>query len=326
MDFDTLLKTQKKVIKLFHNSLRKDRLVHTYLFEGAKGTSKIEAAYYFASMILCKGDNKPCHKCDDCRKIEKEIHPSLFFIKPQGGTIRKDQVEKLEKEFSLTALSETQRVYIIEDIDKATAAAANSLLKFLEELGGDKYGILITENVNQVLPTIRSRSQIISFEQVPPTLIAEELMLRGVDFEISFILSRISNNVDECLELIGDGKILDLIELVKKVGFTLASKTKDPVLVFYEEGEFLLKENDKKYHRIFLDLLVTLINDELSFILGETSEIIFKNTIDNIAPYLGSDYASKVGEVEKLLSFKQRLNYNINLELFYADLLIEIVR
>ncbi|MDD3999761.1 MAG: DNA polymerase III subunit delta' C-terminal domain-containing protein [Bacilli bacterium] len=326
MNFDTLLKTQKKVIKLFHNSLRKDRLVHTYLFEGAKGTSKIEAAYYFAAMILCNEKSKPCLKCEACLKIQKEIHPSIFLVKPENGTIRKDMVEKLEKEFSLTALNEDGRIYIIQDIEKATAAAANSLLKFLEEMEGDKYGILITENSNQVLSTIKSRSQIVTFEQTPEAIIAEELMMRGVEPETSYVLSQLSNSIEECLELIGEGKVLDLIELVKKVGLNLENKEKEPFLVFYEEGEFLLKDPDKKYHRIFLDLLVTLINDELSYILGETAGIIFKDTIESIAPYLGNNYQRKIKEVEILLSFKQRLNYNVNLELFYADLLIEIVR
>jgi DNA polymerase-3 subunit delta' len=323
--FDTLLKTQKKVIKLFQNSLRKNRLVHTYLFEGAKGTPKLEAAYYFAAMIFCKHSG-PCLNCEDCLKVQKEIHPSIFLIRPEGASIRKEQVENLEREFSLTSLSESARVYIIEGIEKATLAAANSLLKFIEELGGDKYGILITENINQVLPTIRSRSQIISFEQVPPLVIAEELMAKGVDEETSRVLSKITNDVDECLELIGDGKILDLIELARKINFSLVNNKENPVLIFYEEGEFLLKDPDKRYHRIFLDLLITLASDELAYILGETEGIIFINTIEKIAPFLDNDYEAKVREIEKLLSFKNRLNYNINLELFYADMLIEIVR
>lgn len=324
MKFDTLLKTQKKVIKLFHNSLRKKRLVHTYLFEGAKGTAKLEAAYYFAAMILCKEVEKPCLHCADCLNVQKEVHPSVFLIKPENGTIRKNQIEMLEQEFSLTALSENERIFIIEDIDKATLTAANSLLKFTEELDGDKYGILITENINQVLPTIRSRSQIISFEQVPPMIIAEELAAKGVDEETSSVLARLSNSVEECMDLISQGQVLDLIELARKVGISLAGKKKDPLLTFYEEGEFLLREPDKKLHRIFLDLLIMLMNDELAYILGDREEIIFINTIEKIAPYLDVDYEKKVRDVEKLLNFKDRLNFNVNLELFYADLLIEI--
>lgn len=326
MKFDTLLRTQRKVIKLFENSLRKKRLVHIYLFEGAKGTPKLEAALYFAAMILCKERERPCLRCRDCLRVEKEAHPNVFVVRPEGGTIKKSQIELLEREFSLTALSESERVFIIDEIEKATLTAANSLLKFTEELEGDKYGIMLTENVDQVLPTIRSRAQIISFEQLPPSVVAEELISKGVEEETGRVLSKLTNSPEEGLALIGEGKILDLIELTRKVGLSLAGGGGEPLLTFYEEGKFLLEDPDRRSHRLFLDLLVMLANDELQYILGETEGITFVNTIPKLAPHLDSDYEAKVREVEKLLNYKNRLNYNVNLELFYADLLIEIVR
>lgn len=326
MKFETLLKTQRKIIKLFHNSLRKKRLVHIYLFEGAKGTPKLEAAYYFAAMMLCRETEKPCLRCRDCLRVQKEIHPSVFLVRPETGTIRKQQIETLEREFSLTALSEDARIFIIEDIEKATLTAANSLLKFTEELDGDKFGIMLTENVNQVLPTIRSRAQIVSFEKLPPEVVAEELISKGVEEETSRVLSKLTNSVEECMELIGEGKILDLIELARKVGLSLAGGNGAPLLTFYEEGKFLLEDSDRRSHRLFLDLLIMLANDELAYILGDEEGILFINTIPKIAPYLQVDYETKLREVEKLLNYKNRLNYNVNLELFYADLLIEIAR
>jgi DNA polymerase-3 subunit delta' len=317
--FDILLKSQPQVIKLFQNSLRKGRLVHTYLFDGAKGTSKLEAAYYFAAMLFCKSEEKPCLECEDCQKILKEQHPDLFLVQPEKGVIKKEQVANLEKEFSMT--SQNKRVYIIVDIDKATASAANSLLKFLEEMEGDKYGILTTENLHNVLTTIRSRSQIISFRQVSPRIIAEELMQKGVDPETSNILSILTNNVEECLELIGEGIILDIIELVKKICYSESTKSKNPVLVLYEEGDFLLKEPNRKYHNIFMDLMITIKNDKLLYLLNQKEDIIFVDTIEEISKYL-YDFEGVIKEVEKFLSFKQRLKYNVNLELFYANLLI----
>jgi DNA polymerase-3 subunit delta' len=317
--FDILLKSQPQVIKLFQNSLRKGRLVHTYLFDGAKGTSKLEAAYYFAAMLFCKSEEKPCLECEDCQKILKEQHPDLFLVQPEKGVIKKEQVANLEKEFSMT--SQNKRVYIIVDIDKATASAANSLLKFLEEMEGDKYGILTTENLHNVLTTIRSRSQIISFRQVSPRIIAEELMQKGVDPETSNILSILTNNVEECLELIGEGIILDIIELVKKICYSESTKSKNPVLVLYEEGDFLLKEPNRKYHNIFMDLMITIKNDKLLYLLNQKEDIIFVDTIEEISKYL-YDFEGVINEVEKFLSFKQRLKYNVNLELFYANLLI----
>ena len=211
--------------------------------------------------------------------------------------------------------SQNKRVYIIVDIDKATASAANSLLKFLEEMEGDKYGILTTENLHNVLTTIRSRSQIISFRQVSPRIIAEELMQKGVDPETSNILSILTNNVEECLELIGEGIILDIIELVKKICYSESTKSKNPVLVLYEEGDFLLKEPNRKYHNIFMDLMITIKNDKLLYLLNQKEDIIFVDTIEEISKYL-YDFEGVINEVEKFLSFKQRLKYNVNLSCF----------
>lgn len=326
MKFDTLLKNQKKVIKLFQNSFKKNRLVHTYLFEGAKGTSKLDAAYYFAAMILCKAKDKPCLECDDCKKVIREVHPSIFLITPDNGIIKKEQVDQLEREFSLTAIDEGKRVYIIQDIDKANASAANSLLKFLEELEGDNYGILITENINAVIPTIRSRSQIVFFDQLPAIAVAEELIAKGVDEETSHILSTISNSVDDCLALINEGMVLDLIELAKNLAISYVRKDKPPLLVLYEEGDFLLKETDKKYHNLFLDLLIMITNDKLYYNLNQINKIIFKDLMALLGLYLDVDYENILKEAEILLEFKNRLKYNINIELFYAQLLIEIVR
>ena len=63
MDFTRFKKTQKKVLRLIENSYKKNRLVHAYLFEGAKGTPKIEGAYYLANLLMCRGENKPCGEC-----------------------------------------------------------------------------------------------------------------------------------------------------------------------------------------------------------------------------------------------------------------------
>jgi len=265
-------------------------------------------------------------KCEDCRKILKEVHPSIFVVTPENEVIKKEQVLKLEREFSLTSINEGKRVYIIEDIDKATASAANSLLKFLEELSGDNYGILITENLYSVILTIRSRSQIVSFDKVPAKLVAEELVARGVDEETSNILSNITNSADECLELINDGKILDLIELAKKIGVNLVTNKTSSIILLYKEGEFLLKESNKKYHKIFLDLLIFLTNDKLYYILDQTENIVYKNTMKEISGKIDLNYEKMVNELEKILEFKQKLKYNINMELFYAHMLIEIAR
>lgn len=326
MKYDLFLNNQPKVLKLINNSFKKNRLVHTYLFVGARGTSKLEAAYYFAQKLLCTENDAPCMKCDECKKVMDQVHPSVFYVEPVNEIITKEQVEKLEREFALTPIGSGKRIYIIKDIDKANASAANSLLKFLEELDGDKYGILLTENLHSVLLTIRSRSVIVYFDMMSANVVAAELIKKGVEAETSSVLSTLTNSVSDSLGLINDGKILDLIELVKKISFAITLKNESPVLILNENEDILVKVKDKKYHNIFLDLLITIAHDKLYYILNQLDRIVFKDTMGIIGVSLNSTHEKIVDQIELLLSFKERLKYNVNIELFYTQLIIEMMR
>ncbi|HNZ50141.1 MAG TPA: AAA family ATPase [Bacilli bacterium] len=324
MRFAAVLRNQKKVIKLFQNSLKKNRFVHTYLFEGAKGTSKREAAYYFAALMLCTGVSKPCLECENCHKVMKEIHPSVFYVAPDNGMIKKEQAEALEKEFSMTALTEGKRIYIIDEIDKANASAANSLLKLLEELSGDNYVIMTTENINNVLSTIKSRSQIVSFDRIPVEEVATELINKGIEAETAFVFARESNSASEVLMILQDEKVLPIYELAKKVAVAICNPALHPLLTLINEGDSLVKEPNKRYHQLFVDLLLSVANDKLYYITNQINKIAFRDLMQIISDQVCLKQDKIIKEVETILKFKQRLRYNVNLELFYAQLFIEL--
>ncbi len=324
MHFEAVMRNQRKVVKLFQNSLKKDRFVHTYLFAGAKGTSKREAAFYFAALMLCVGKTKPCLECEECEKVMKEIHPSVFYIAPDNGMIKKEQAEALEKEFSLTALAGGRRIYIIDEIDKANASAANSLLKILEELSGDNYVVMTTENIDNVISTIKSRSQIINFDRLATEVVAEELIIRGIDEETAWVFARQSNSTKEVLALLDDEKVAPIFQLVRNIAVSQMDKSVHPLLILQNEGEVLSREPDKKYHQLFMDLLLSVANDKLYFVNNQMTKIAYKQTMQIISEFMQPDQEKIIKEVETILKFKQRLRYNVNLELFYAQLFIEL--
>ena len=326
MNFESLKRSQSQIVKFLNNSSKKNRIVHTYLFEGAKGTYKLDAAYYLANLILCKAEDKPCGVCDNCIRIFNDGFANIYYIEPINDVIKKEQVEDLLHEFSLTSIEEGKRVFIINGVDKATQSAANSLLKFLEESSDDTYGILITENIQNVLSTIRSRSQIISFKSSVKVEIINELIKRGIDEETSRIISSITNNPDNGYEIIQDDIILDIIELVKNIGKNIILKQIDPTIILSIDGANLLKERNKMYHNIFLDLLVTYLNDVLYSIIEQDERITFINSINEIKDDINIDYVSVINMMEKILKAKDRMNFNLNLELLYFQMFIEIAR
>src|SRR5690625_1469986 len=144
---------QPIIMKMLENSINQTRISHAYLFVGNKGTGKFEIARLFAMSIFCKTRTaaEPCMECSDCRRIMSGNHPDLHTIVSEGASIKKEQIEHLQKEFTYTGLESNKKVYIISQAEKMTANASNRLLKFLEEPSQQTTAILLTENSNSLL-------------------------------------------------------------------------------------------------------------------------------------------------------------------------------
>ncbi len=318
MDFTNLFTNQSEVVKMINKSFNNNRLAQLYLFYGEKGTLKMDAAIYFASLVLCEAGGN-CGMCSQCKKIERLVNPNIYIVSPDGEVIKKEQVEGLEHEFAMT--SDYKRVFIIKDIDKATLAASNSLLKFLESLNDDSYGILLTENINMVLPTIRSRCINLHFTPKSHSVISNELIKRGKDGDLSRAISVLTNNSSEALEMSNDIILDQLINVVKAIGIDIEDMDKNISLSLVENGN-ILKQIDKKYHYYFLDLLMYIQNDKVKKLLCINDGIIFEDTLEVCT--LNLDRYKQVRILEIILSYKEKIKYNINIDLMYSSMMIEI--
>ena len=140
---------------------------HAYIFEVDDIDKNFSLILAFAKMIICHNhfSNKDnCKNCNICHLIDNNSYSDLKIIESDGITIKKDQVIELQKELSLKSSNNTNQVYIIKEAEKMNPSAANSLLKFIEEPRNGIYGILITTNRKQILPTILSRCILISLK------------------------------------------------------------------------------------------------------------------------------------------------------------------
>lgn len=317
MDFSNLFTTQPQVVKLINNSFQNNHLVNTYLFYGEKGTLKMDAALYFASLVLCEAGGA-CGVCEQCKRIEQLTNPNIFIISPEQDTIKKEQIDSLEHEFALS--SDYKRVFIIKDIDKATLSASNSLLKFLESLNEGDYGILLSENINLVLPTIKSRSVLVHFLPKAKQLISKELINRGIIEDNSRAIATITNNSSEAMNMAKDKMFNQILDLVKKIGVDIEDESKDITLELVTEGNFL-KQLEKKYHMYFLDLLVNIQSDKVKKQLC-MDNLVFSDTLEFCQLTLSRKQEVKILEI--ILNYKEKLKYNINVDLMYTSMLIEI--
>lgn len=320
MTFEDLKTNQAEVIKILENSLRKGRLVHSYIFEGSKGVGKLLAASYLAMLLLCTSEKKPCFECQDCLKVVSRSHLNVYFIEPDGDVIKKGQIEDLLYEYSMTSLEGGTRIYIINQADKMNTPAANSLLKFLEEPRGDDVTILITEKPQTLLDTIKSRSQMVSFKPINKQYLINYLIKKGVNPKIAFILSQITGNVDKALELINDGEILDVIELIEKVNEAMY-KGQDVYATFSMNNQVINRGVSKDIHRLFINICIIYEQEKLRM-LSENNESYLQDFFRSLNL---KETTKKV--IERLgiyIKYQERLNYNVNIDLFYSSLLLDI--
>lgn len=145
--------------KIVLQSLNNNCLGHAYLVKVNDNSKSIiddvvVSIFAYYNSFLSKEDIK--------KQINMNEYNDLMVIKPDGKFIKKEQIMVLQDEFSTRSLYDGVRIYIIDGAEALNKAAANSLLKFLEEPDGNIIGILLTKSVNKIFKTIISRCQVCS--------------------------------------------------------------------------------------------------------------------------------------------------------------------
>lgn len=160
-----LKQAPQKQINFFRDAFNNKKIAHAYLFVDPNQEQALATANWIACFYYCLGDNKPDGTCRNCQRILMRNHPDVFSIKPDGKkSISIDQVRPLKEELSKSPVEGTERFFFIQNSEQMTGFASNALLNLLEEPVAPVVTILIVDNENQILPTIRSRTQIIRFE------------------------------------------------------------------------------------------------------------------------------------------------------------------
>lgn len=138
------------------------RLSHAFLIETDNQEQCLIDLKNILCQLNCEQEYKPlCTSCNLCHLIQTEQIPSLKMIRPDGLTIKKDQVLELKQCFSTKPVFSKFNMYIIMNAEKLNASSANTLLKFLEEPEAGIIGFFITNNKENMIDTIKSRCQII---------------------------------------------------------------------------------------------------------------------------------------------------------------------
>lgn len=210
-----LQELQPSVFQYFLQVLEQKRLAHAYLFSG--DFASFDMAIFLSQALFCPEKNGvlPCGHCRSCRLIEAQEFTDVTILAPQGNVIKTDSVRELVKGFSQSGFEASQQVFIIRDAEKMHVNAANSLLKVIEEPQSAIHVFLLTNQEEAVLPTIKSRTQIVSFPKNLPVLerlLEEEGLLKT---QASLIAKLVSSR-EEAVRLAQNKSFLEVIQQARK--------------------------------------------------------------------------------------------------------------
>lgn len=173
--FDRLI-GQDALVKGLKQAINSGRVAHAYLIGGPPGSGKRTLALAFAQALFCqKGQGGACGTCRNCRRIESRNHPDVVIIESETGRIRINQIRDLREKFALRTYEGSWKIAVIVDAETMTDAAANSLLKLLEEPSGRAVIMLLCASPSMLLPTIVSRCQTLPMRRLSRSQIASFL-------------------------------------------------------------------------------------------------------------------------------------------------------
>lgn len=278
----SITERQPFLTKHFAKLIRENKLVHAYLLSGAEGTGKIELAKWIAKGIFCLNSQNgvPCLKCSECNRIENNNHPDVVTIMPDGLSIKVEQIRYLKSEFNKSGVESDRKVFIIQDAQKMSIGAANSLLKFLEEPSGNITAFLLTSEPQKLLPTIISRCQEVEMQQLTSGQLEQELISESISEKNSYILANLAQSVVEAKK-INDNENFDKI-LATVNNWYRKLLRKDLLSFVMIQSKIIGLIQNKEDQNLVLQVIILTVRDTVLERFGLTEEIVFKENIDFI--------------------------------------------
>ena len=316
---------QPVVIKRMQGAYAKDRLAHAYLLEGPSGSGKKELTHFFVKLLLCEApnDNVPCETCRSCKLYDSGNHPNILFIEPDGQNIKIDQIRELIYTMNKTALNSGRKIYVIEQADRMNNSSANALLKFLEEPEANVTAILLTERLNAIVSTIRSRCQLLSFQPLSRPKLMERLMADGMTGSMAATVSMLTQSEQEAKRMSEEEQFAEERKLVLKLVETVGSNVHEALLLIQSDWLPLFKEKEDAERG--LDMLLFAYRDIATVKAGlETARTYpdMEETWKQMALQRSFDVLSR--QLQAVLQAKQQLPRNMNRTLLMEQLMLNL--
>lgn len=295
------IKEQPIITKLLINSINNNRIVQAYLFVSNDKNFLMDFSIAFSKKLINTKNNENINK-----QIDNNEYPELKIINPVNNIIKKEDLSNLQKEFSVKSTLGDRLVYIINGADKLNSSSANTILKFLEEPSDDIVAILLTDNLSKVLPTIKSRCQLLFLNNGSDDNIIEYLYNKyKVYKDDEYSLDVFNIDLD---------KIINTIKLFEKLGINMFGHYKSDIFDIFTTKEDL---------SLLFEFMLYFYYDVLNY-KSNRKKISLNNCIDNIQEIENNNEIEAIQR--KLILIQDTINKletNMNLKLLMDEFIIK---
>ena len=317
---------QEQIKEHLRNAITAGKVSHAYIINGEKSSGKEFIAKVFAMALQCeKREEEPCQECHSCKQALTDNHPDIIRVSHEKpNTISVDDIRaQVNNDVAIKPYSGPYKIYIINEAEKMTPQAQNAILKTLEEPPEYAVILLLTTNVNSLLPTILSRCVVLNMKPVSDELVKKYLMeqLRVPDYKAEVCVAFARGNIGKARALASS----EDFENVKSEALSLLKYIKDMELneiiaAIKKITEYKLEIND------YLDILAIWYRDVLLFkATNDVNHLVFREEIQSLRKIAQrSSYEGVEKIIEALDTAKHRLDANVNFELTMELLMLTI--
>ena len=313
---------QEQIKEHLQSALSTGKISHAYIINGEKSSGKEFVAKVFAMALQCeKGGVEPCQVCHSCRQALSDNQPDIIrLVHEKPNTI---SVDDIRKQINGDVAISPRKVYIINEAEKMNQQAQNALLKTLEEPPEYAVILLLTSNLNALLPTIISRCVVLNMKPVADEQIRQFLMeeMQVPDYKADICIAFARGNVGKAKALASSEEF----ENIKNEALSLVKNIRDMELheimaAIKSIGEYKLQIND------YFDIMAIWYRDVLLFkATKDVNHLVFREELGAIRKCAQrSSYEGIETIVKALDAAKHRLDANVNFELVMELLFLTI--
>ena len=209
MGFETLLGNER-LKEILSASLQKGHISHFYLISGPKGSGKHTLAKLLSSAILCQGSHKPCGVCGPCRKLAGGYHPDFITVEdPEHKNVAVKIVRETKEDVFIKPNESAYKIYLFPQ--ELGPEGQNALLKILEEPPKHGVFILLADNPEKLLTTVRSRCTELKLQALPEKILHRQLRMdfpEASEEDLASAMARSGGFLGQAKEILSQGGAL----------------------------------------------------------------------------------------------------------------------